>query len=109
MSSGTDTAAGRRMALIERSDRNREALAATVGGLERQFAVAELVVAAVRRLRWNRGVVGAAALGLILAPAAARHWVRRALLLAPLALEGYRIARGLGEARRPESPHAGDE
>lgn len=108
MSTGRDTVAGRRMALIERSDRNRDALAATVVGLERRFAVAELVVATVRRLHGNRGLVGAAALGLIFAPLAARRWARRALLLAPLALEGYRIARGLGEARRREPPPAED-
>lgn len=104
MSSLLDDVARRRTALVARSDQNRDALIATVGGLENQFAIAEMVVATARRLHWNRGLVGAVALGLLVAPAAARQWVRRALWLAPLVLEGFRMARNTGEARHRDTP-----
>jgi hypothetical protein len=38
--------------------------------------------------------------GLILAPLAARAWIRRAMWFVPLALEGYRLVRSLDAARR---------
>ena len=109
MSGGTNTPAERRKALIDRSDQKRAELTAIVGGLERTLAVVDMVVVAARRLHRHRTLVGAAGVFLILAPLAARNWIRRILSLAPLALEGFRAARAFGESRRaPATTNAPD-
>jgi hypothetical protein len=90
--------AERRRALLVRSDEDRAALAAVFGGLERKFAVADTVVKTARRLGRHRALVGAAGLFMVFAPFAFRSWMRRALWLVPLALEGYRAARARDDA-----------
>ena len=94
----------RRQALLARSEENRAELGVIVGGLERKFAVAEKVVAAVRKLSRYRGLIGAAGLFLILRPVVARKWVHRATWLLPLALQAFRAFRG--HADDPSSPLA---
>lgn len=100
MNSRLRVLAERRMALLVRSDRDRDGLAMTLGGLESKFAVAETVVAAARGLSRHRALVGAAGLFLIFAPIGSRSWIRRAMWLAPLALQGYRTVKARDEARR---------
>ena len=100
MSAGTNSLAERRKALVDRSDQKRAELAAIVGGLERKLAVVDMVVVTARRLHRHRTLMGAAGVFLILAPLAARNWMRRVLWLAPLALEGFRAARAFGESRQ---------
>ena len=100
MSSMLEGVAGRRRALIDRSDRDRAALAATFRSLERQLAVADVIVSTVRRVNRHRALVGAAAAVLILAPLAARTWVRRAMWVLPIIIEGYRAAKGFRDARQ---------
>jgi hypothetical protein len=106
MSSPVEGLAGRREALIARSDRERAALAATLGGFEKVIAVAELGVAAARGIQRHRVLVGVATAGLVLAPLAARTWMRRAIWWLPIAIEGYRLARSLGGTRREPPPPA---
>ena len=104
MSSRLDALAGRRAVLIDRSDRDRAVLAAAVGSLERQLAVADVIVATVRRVHRHRALVGAVAALLILAPLAARTWVRRAMWVLPLVIEGYRAVKSLRGAHPASGP-----
>jgi UDP-N-acetyl-D-mannosaminuronic acid transferase (WecB/TagA/CpsF family) len=103
MSAGTNTLADRRKALVDRSDQQRAELTAIFGGIERKLSVVETVVAAARRVHRHRLLVGAGGVFLILAPLAARSWMRRILWLFPLALEGFRVARAFAESRRASS------
>lgn len=100
MSTRLSALAERRQALVTGSDQDRAELAAIFGGLERKLAVAEVVVATARRLNRHRVLVGTAGACLIFAPVAARSWIRRAMWLAPLAIEGYRTMRARADARR---------
>jgi hypothetical protein len=100
VSSRLRTLAERRQALIVRSDQERDEVAGIFGGFERKLAVVETVIATARRLHRHRALVGAAAVGLVFAPLAARKWLGRAIWLVPLALEGHRLARDLDEERR---------
>lgn len=108
MKSHEDRFAERRSALLARSDQDRAALAAIVGGLERKFAVAEVVVATARGLNRHRALIGAAGVGLVFAPAAFRNRIRRALWLVPLALSAYRALRSHAQTRRASSPEDED-
>jgi len=103
VNSAVGTPAERRKALIDRSDRERAELAAIFGGPESKLAVVETVVATARRVHRHRLLVGAAGLLMILAPLAARSWVRRILWLVPVALEGFRVVRAFGDSRRASS------
>jgi hypothetical protein len=79
-----------------------------MSGLEREIAVADALVETARRVHRHRFLVVGFAAGMVLAPVAALKWLRRAMLLAPLVLEGYQLVRALGGARRapPGSPPA---
>jgi len=103
VNSAVGTPAERRKALIDRSDRERAELAAIFGGIESKLAVVETVVATARRVHRHRLLVGAAGVFVILAPLAARSWIRRVLWLAPVALEGFRVVKAFGESRRSSS------
>lgn len=102
MSGETNTLAERRQALVQRSDQERAELATIFGGLERKLAIVDTVVATARRLNRHRLLVGAAGAFLVLAPLAARSWIRRAVSLVPLALEGYRLVKA-GKSRHASS------
>jgi hypothetical protein len=108
MNAPPGTVADRRRTLILRSDENRRALASVVGGLERQFALADVVIATARRVNRHRALFGVVAVGLVLAPIAARKWLGRAMWMVPLALEGFRLARSIGRARRSSPPALDD-
>jgi hypothetical protein len=94
MSSRPDALAERRRALIARCAEEREELGAIVGGIESKLALAETVVATARGLNRHRALAGAAGVFMVLAPLAARSWIRRALWLIPAAIEGYRLFAG---------------
>ena len=95
--------AERRHALIAEADRHRAALAKTVNGVGAEIAIADAVILTVGRVHRHRTLLGAVAVGLILAPAASRKWVRLVMWMAPLALEGYRLVKVLG-GTRPAAP-----
>lgn len=99
MSSRLAALAERRKALTVRSDQDRAALAAIVGGLEREFGVAK-AVASVRRLHRHRFLVGVLGVCAVLAPVVARGWMRRAIWIAPLVFKRYRTVK----ARRTATP-----
>ena len=101
MSSGRDALADRRRDLVARCERQRTELATLFGRLERKYAAADAIVATARRWQRDRFLVPAAAVLLILAPAVARGWIRRAIWLAPLALHAFRLAKAPREAGRP--------
>ncbi|HEX5133710.1 MAG TPA: hypothetical protein VFX92_14645 [Candidatus Krumholzibacteria bacterium] len=82
--------AERREALVARCARERAELDAIVDGLGHKLALAEAVVTAARRVDRHRGLVGAAGMLMLVAPAAARTWIRSATWVVPLAVEGYR-------------------
>lgn len=107
MSARMDGPAARRKALIERCDRERAELAALLGGIEDRFALVDTVVTGARRLSRHRLVVGAAGVFMLVAPVVARTWVRRALWLLPVVLEGYRAVKSRAGDRRASSPANG--
>jgi len=80
VSSRLETLAARRRALIARSDEHRAALVGTVGDLRGEIAAVDAVIATVRRLHRHRVLVGAAAVGLLLARRSARKRFRNLLL-----------------------------
>jgi hypothetical protein len=85
--------AQRRMALVARADQDRAALVESFSGIQRRLVVAETVVSTVRRMRRNRALLGAIAVFGIVAPLAARKWIRRASFFLPLVIGGVRLAR----------------
>lgn len=105
MSSRLHALAERRKALIARSDDERAELAAIFGGIENKLGFAEVVVASARRLHRHRFLVGAAGVFMLLSPITTRIWIRRAIWLVPVVLEGYRAVKSRAAARR-ESPTA---
>ncbi len=111
MSSQPDAMTERRKALIARCDEQRDELGAIVNEIENKIALAETVVAAAHGLHRHRALVGAAGAFMILGPVSARSWVRRALWLIPVAIEGYRGIRAHQTTRRhdpsPQTDTAG--
>ena len=99
MNTPPTTLAEHRKTLVAQSDRERAELAAIFGGLERKLAVADAVVVGARRLTRHRALIGAAGVCLIFAPTGARRWIRRAVWLVPLALEGYRTVKSVLKRR----------
>ena len=93
MSSRLDELAERRRLLLALSDQRRSEMGALFGGLEGKLAAADTVVTAARRWRHHRFLIPAAMVALMVVPVVARNWVRRALWLMPLAVEGYRITK----------------
>lgn len=100
MSARMQALAERRKALVARSDRERAELAALFGGIENRMWLVDTVVAGARRVGRNRFLVGAAGVLLVLAPIAARSWLRRAVWLLPVVIEGYRAVKSRGAAAR---------
>ena len=108
MSSRLDALAARRKDLIARTDRQREELAGMFGAIGNRLGVVEAVVAGARQLHRHRFLAGAAGVFVLLAPVAARTWLRRAFWLVPLAIEGYRLAKSSRASRRASTPANGD-
>jgi len=90
MSARLAALAERRKALIAGSDQARGEFAAIFGRIENSLWVADAVVAGARRLQRHRILVGVAVL---VVPFAFRKWIRRAIWLLPLAIEGYRTVK----------------
>lgn len=103
MSARLERIAGRRRALVDDSDRNRAALAALTGEMERKLALAETVIASVRRVQRHRVLFGAAAAFLVFAPRATRSMIGRGAWLAILASEAVRLGRNLSGPRRGDA------
>jgi len=89
----------RRKLLVARSAAQREHLAAAMDGLRREVVILDTVLATVRHLRRYRTVAGLAAGSLLLfAPRVSRRLLPRVVWIAPLAFEGFRLARALRRA-----------
>ena len=91
--------AERRRELVARSDVHRADLAGIMDDLESRTVLLDIAVSTARRVHRHRVLVGAAAVGLVLAPLAARSWIRRVLWAAPLVLEGYHVFKALRDVR----------
>jgi hypothetical protein len=100
MSSRLDELRERRLGLVARSDDDRNALAGTFGGVEKQFHVVDMLVSVVQRVNRHRAILGLVAGGLILTPVVTKRWVRRASWLLPLAIAVFREMRSTRESRR---------
>jgi hypothetical protein len=92
--------ADRRAALIARSDRERAALGAEVGVIQRRVAFLEAGLAVAQQVRRNRVFLGLATVWSVVAPVAAKTWIGRLSWGLPLAIEGIRAAKSFAGARR---------
>ena len=88
-----DDAAQRRAHLIERMDRDREAVAEAFTAVRGRLKVAENVVSAVQRANRHRTLTGTLAVLAIVGPFFARKWMKRAGWFLPLIIEGIRLVR----------------
>jgi hypothetical protein len=100
--------ASRRAELVARLDRDRIAVAESFAAVRGRMKIAEAVVDAARRVNRHRVLVGTLAAFAVVAPLAARTWLRRAAWMLPLVIEGIRLARKTRETRR-EEPLPGDD
>ena len=102
MSAPMGSYAQRRADLIVRMDQDREAVADAFTSLQGRMKVAEVLVSVVRTATRHRVLAGTLAVLALVAPLAARTWLKRAAWLLPLAIEGLRLMRGVRDARRDE-------
>ena len=100
MSARLQNLAERRQALVARSDQERATLGASLGDLERRFAIVDAGVATARRIHRHRVLLGAATVWAVVAPVAARLWIGRLAWGLPLAIEGYRATKLFIKSRR---------
>ena len=97
----------RREALVLRAAAARDEVAGATAGLGREIAIADGVVAVVGHLRRYRTVAGVAAGAvLVFAPGATLRWMKRALWIAPIAFQGYRLYGILRAQARSADPTA---
>ena len=94
MSTDVNNAALRRAELVARMDQDRESVADAFTSLQGRMKVTEALVGVVRRANRHRVLTGTIAVLAIVAPFAARTWLKRAAWFLPLAIEGIRLARG---------------
>ena len=99
MSTHVHSAALRRAELMARMDEDRESVADAFTSLQGRMKVAETLVGVVRGANRHRVLTGTIAVLAIVAPFAARTWLKRAAWFLPLAIEGIRL--GAQRARRP--------
>jgi hypothetical protein len=90
----------RRRELVARSDAQRGAVGATFGDIERRLGFVEAGLSLARRVHRHRALLGAFTVWSVVAPAAAKLWVRRLGWWIPLCLEGFKLAKTLAAARR---------
>jgi hypothetical protein len=93
MSARLDALRDRRLALVARSDTDRDAVAATFDELAGELHIADRVVATAQRLSRHHVWVGVAAAGLVLAPVLMRRWIRSAGWWLPVAIGVFRLTR----------------
>ena len=85
-----DELAERRREIIVACDTDRDALASSFTGMERELRIADRIVSVARTMNRHRALVGAAAAGLLLAPAVTRKWIKKLSGWLPVVIEGYR-------------------
>jgi hypothetical protein len=90
----------RRRELVARADAQRDAVAATFSDIERRLGFVEVGLSLARRVHRHRALLGALTVWSVVAPAAAKLWVRRLGWWIPLGLEGFKLAKTLAGARR---------
>lgn len=100
--------AARRQELVARADRERRALAAVGGTVERKLAIVDAGFATARRIHRHRAVLGAVAVWSVLAPTSARRWIGRLGWWVPLGLEALRLGRWVADGRGHRPPPALD-
>lgn len=103
MSTPIDDPAQRRAELIERIDRDREAVAEAFTAVRGRLKVVENVMSVVQRANRHRALSGTLAMLAIVAPFFARKWLKRAGWFLPLVIEGIRLVRRKRNDRDDES------
>lgn len=94
MSAPIGSYAQRRAELTARMDLDRAAVAEAFTGVQDRSKMVEIVVGVVRRANQHRALAGTLTVLAIVAPFAARTWLKRAAWFLPLAIEGIRLVRG---------------
>jgi hypothetical protein len=89
----------RRQELVARSDAQRDAVGATFSDIERRLGFVEIGLSMARRVHRHRALLGAFTIWSVVAPAAAKLWVRRLGWWVPLGIEGFKLAKTLAGAR----------
>jgi hypothetical protein len=87
--------AERRREIIAACNADRDAIAESLMGMEKELRVADGIVSVARTMNRHRAMVGAAAAGLLLAPAFTRKWIGKVSGWLPLVSEGYRMFKKL--------------
>jgi len=108
MISHLDTLRERRLAVIAACDDDRRDLADAFAGLQHELRIADKIVSVMQGLNRNRAVIGALAVGLVVAPVFARKWIRRASWWLPILIQGYRIIRQSSSGNRRRRRHDED-
>ena len=93
MSARIDPVAQRRTELLDRIEQDREAVAEAFATIRRRTQLAETVLGTAKRAGRHRVLTGFLAVAAILAPLAARSWLKRAAWILPLVLEAIRVVR----------------
>jgi hypothetical protein len=89
----------RRRELVARSDAQRNAVGVTFSDIERRLAFVEVGLSMARRVHRHRALLGAFTIWSVVAPAAAKLWVRRLGWWIPLGIEGFKLAKTFAGAR----------
>jgi hypothetical protein len=100
VSAPADSRARARADLLARVAADRAAVADAFSAVRGRLKTAEAVVSVVRRANRDRALTGALAVLAIVAPFAARSWLKRAAWILPLVVEGMRLARSPRDDRR---------
>jgi hypothetical protein len=95
-------AARRRAELVERMDSDREAVAEAFGVVRKRLKIAETLVSTVQRAGQHRVLSGVLAVAAIVAPMAARTWLKRTAWFLPLAIAALRFLRTRDDRAEPE-------
>lgn len=90
----------RRQELVARSDAQRDAVGSTFSEIERRLRFVEAGFSLARRVQRHRVLLGAFTIWSVVAPAAAKLWVRRLGWWIPLGLEGFKLAKMFAGTRR---------
>ncbi len=105
MSGRAEELAVRRRELVARSDAQREGVGATFSDIERRLGIVEVGLSLARRVHRHRALLGAFTIWSVVAPAAAKLWVRRLGWWIPLGIEGFKLAKTFA-GTRPKSRDA---
>lgn len=100
MSGRAQELALRRRELVALSDAQRDAVGATFSDIERRLGFVEIGLAMARRVHRHRALLGAFTIWSVVAPAAAKLWVRRLGWWIPLGIEGFKLARTFARTRQ---------